>query len=198
MSQELVDKFIKRYSRLPTEFDPDYLEMLRMSKYRILERPDVNPAKCANCGGFKDDGRLYIDFGLHVDWYGAVFLCGLCLTEISTKMGLHRALEVKILQLENQIQELKCAQISADDLRSTVLQTYEEVKTYFDKLPATRTSERPNRLTDVDPGKAATEPVITQPDPGPAKPESRTSKPVTGSGRSNIPRLAALLETESK
>lgn len=194
MSAEIADAFIKRYNRLPTEIDPDYLEMLRMSKYRILERPDVNPAKCANCGGFKDDGRLYIDFGLQVDWYGAVFLCGHCLSEISIKMGLHRALEVKILQLEEKIEELKGAQISADDLRSTVLSTYEEVKSYFDNLPATGASGNSNRLADVGLNKTATESVPDISGAGPTKPEPRAPKSNSSPGRSNIPKLADLLE----
>jgi len=97
----LVDRFISRYSRLPTEIDPDYLEMLRMSKYRIVNVPDKQEAKCANCGSSKNDGRLYIDCNLDIDWYGTVFFCGLCMKELATAMGLFAELEEKISALES-------------------------------------------------------------------------------------------------
>src|SRR3954466_860008 len=91
--QRVFHAFVKKYGKLPTEIDPDYLEMLRMSRYRILDVPDVAPAKCANCGSSKNDGRKYVDFGLQVDWYGVVYFCGLCLADIARDMGLFKQVE---------------------------------------------------------------------------------------------------------
>lgn len=39
----------------------------------------VLPAKCISCGGTGlRDGRKFIDFGLNVDYYGAVYFCVPC------------------------------------------------------------------------------------------------------------------------
>src|SRR5690349_12145496 len=147
----VFERFVHKYSRLPTEFDPDYLEMLRMSKYRILAVHDLKPGKCANCRASKDDGRQYIDFGLEVDWYGIVYLCGLCLKDIAEKMHLFVEIENRITQLENRIKSFSTLQDQGTELQDVVLKSFEGVKEYFDSLR----SLRDDSFTGSDPGMGA-------------------------------------------
>lgn len=194
---ELVDRFIHKYGRLPTEVDPDYLEMLRMSKYRILVCPDVNPAKCANCGSSKKDGRNYIDFGLQVDWYGAVFLCGLCLHDIAKAMGLFKVLEDQLRLTVDSLAGFKCLQGQGELLHEKLVQIFKEFETYYASLHTLRDDSSSDISSYVGPdetnGESAglkSEPTITEPKPKPAKsaPSSRSK---------NISSLAELLESNT-
>lgn len=128
----LLDRFVERYGRLPTEFDPDYLEMLRMSKYRVVPVPDVQPGKCANCGSSKCDGRSYIDIGLDIAWYGALFLCSLCLEDISRHVGLFDKLEQRIAELDKKLDTQEVLNSQGRRLREALKDTMEEVREYLD------------------------------------------------------------------
>jgi hypothetical protein len=145
----LVDKFIARYGKLPTEVDPDYLEMLRMSKYRILDVPDKQPGKCANCGASKCDGRKYVDFGLHVDWYGAVHLCTHCLTDIAKNAGLFKELENKLGILLDEQQNLASLKNQGVELHETVVKTYKEFEDYYAGLYSISDNSTPDPTPDV-------------------------------------------------
>ncbi len=125
-----LEKFIKLYGRLPTEFDPDYLEMLRMGLVRVLPVPDASPGKCSNCGASRP-GRLYVDIGLHIEWYGAVFFCKLCLTEIAVKVGLFTQFNDTIARLNERIAELESTKDHASKLNETVTRTAEELKEFY-------------------------------------------------------------------
>jgi hypothetical protein len=183
----LVDRFIARYGRLPTEVDPDYLEMLQMTKYIILDAPAVSPGKCANCGSSKNDGRKYIDFGLQVDWYGAVYLCGHCLNDIAKAMGLFEVLETSLLNLVAENEKLLKVQDRGVELHALVTETSNAVKEYYDSL----SSVGPSSTPDPAPG--------VELDAGHIKPstdsaKSRTVKSAPGAGSKNIRSLADLLE----
>lgn len=191
----LFDRFVQKYGRLPTERDPDYLEMLRMSKYRILAVPDVNPAKCANCGSAKCDGRNYVDFGLQVDWYGVVYLCTECLKDIAGKAGLFRGLELRILQLEEEVKNRTVDRLTLKNFEATVLRTFEEVRERFVDLHSTGDDSGPGNNDSVDSsadesGKSGTDST----EPGTTKSEQPTSKSSTVSGRKDVLELADLLK----
>lgn len=193
----LFDRFVQRYGRLPTEFDPDYLEMLRMTKYRILSRPDVTQANCANCGGYREDGRKYVDFGLNIEFHGAVFLCTLCLDDIARNAGLYRALEVRILQLETQLQTQKGAELSAQELQGAMLKIFDEVKQHLDtNLPASGNPNFPGSNSSVDsdkePSKSGTDPTKS----GTDKSKSGTVKSPPVSGSKNLSSLADLIDKD--
>lgn len=182
----LYDRFVHKYSRLPTEFDPDYLEMLRMSKYRVIDVPDVSPGKCANCGASKNDGRRYIDFGLHVDWYGAVFLCTSCLTDAAIHAGLFEEMEKRLqesVDAQNKIEELKK---KGENLHETVVTLFKELEDYYANLhPLGMDSS-----SDSNPDMVVEEPAVES---GTNSPKPRVTKPSTGSGSKNIPSLADLI-----
>lgn len=183
----IVDKFISRYGRLPTEFDPDYLEMLRMSKYRIIEVPDVQPGKCANCGASKNDGRKYVDIGLHIEWYGALILCGLCLQDIANHFGLFDEIKQNMAGLiedRNTVEEL---QEQGDKLHETVVKTFKEFEEFYAGLHSASMAD----TTHPDSDLVSSEPVSES---SSDRTEQRTIKPNPSTGRQNIRLLADLID----
>lgn len=50
------------------------------SRFKITERPFAAPGKCAVCGAVD---RPVVDFGLNIEWYGRVYFCTECLTEVA-------------------------------------------------------------------------------------------------------------------
>lgn len=194
---ELVDRFIHKYSRLPTERDPDYLEMLQMSKYRILDVPDVAPGKCANCGASRNDGRGYIDIGRHVDWYGAFILCGLCLKDISNEMGLFRPLEVSLLKSELEVTKLQELKEQGNNLQEQILRSVEEVKEYFTSLRSLESSSDLIMPYGVGISEESSESTTESDKPGVDTPKPRATKSTSSTRPKNLPSLAELLESSS-
>lgn len=185
-----------KYGRLPTEVDPDYLEMLRMSKYRILAVPDFKPGKCANCGASKNDGRKYVDFGLEVDFYGTVYICGTCVTDIASNMGLFNQLRDEVASLHMKLLKIRQDSVNGVELKDEFLRIFKEVQDYIASLPAISDSSDADSGTVVDESKEPehqrTTATVEQSTDG-TKPSS--TKQTTGSGSKNVPSLAKLLET---
>lgn len=188
MSQYIFDQFVKKYGRLPTEVDPDYLEMLNMSKYRIIDVPDFKPGKCANCGASKNDGRQYIDFGQEIDWYGIIFFCGFCIKDIAINFGLFNQFEQEIESLKAKLTNGGFLLEKGDELEERFLLIFKEVKEYFDSLRALRDESVTSSGSDSRTDETSGEPV-------PDKAESGTIKSTTSSRRTNVPSLAKLLES---
>lgn len=189
MSQRLVDLFIKKYGRLPTELDPDYLEILRMSKYRILAIPDVKPGKCANCGSAKNDGRMYIDFDLQIDWYGVVFVCGFCLKDITNAMKLFQPYIDEIGRLKAELLSIKIEHKKGTDLEERFLHTFGEVKDYFDSLRSVSNDMPPDSSSDM-----GDESGSDKSKSGSDEPKPRVTKSNSSQRSSDLPSLAKLLE----
>lgn len=58
------------------------------SRFRVLDAPIVAPGKCAVCGSSSTEDRKYVDFGFQLDWFGAIYLCTICLTEAALSIDL--------------------------------------------------------------------------------------------------------------
>jgi len=54
------------------------------SRFSILERPLLSPGVCAVCGTAE---RQVVDFGLDLEFYGRVYFCRDCTTQIGTVFG---------------------------------------------------------------------------------------------------------------
>lgn len=188
----LVDKFIHKYSRLPTERDPDYLEMLRMSKYTIEDVPYFAPGKCANCGASKNDGRRYINIGLDLEWYGFVYFCGECIKDIANTMGLFDNLSKQLYEKEGEIAILRTKLDQGVELPEKLVKVWEEFKEYYASLHPIGNDVSPNTSSMVDIEQPAKVPAISEQAITSAK--SRTSKSTTGSRSKDLPSLAELLE----
>ncbi|MFY3741632.1 MAG: hypothetical protein HMLIMOIP_002090 [Candidatus Nitrosomirales archaeon] len=189
----LVDKFTEKYGRLPTEVDPDYLEMLRMSKYRILNVPDFKPGKCANCGASKDDGRKYIDFGLEIDWYGTVYLCGECLTDISNEMGLFDRLKAELLETKLGNAEIANLQAKGVELHETVVRTFRSLEDFYASIHSLGDNSSLSPPPGAVPMETTSESGTDKTESGTKKTSSRTSKSTTSTGRQNVRSLTDLL-----
>lgn len=186
----VFDRFVTKYGRLPTEYDPDYLEMLQMSKYRILAVPDLKPGKCANCGSAKQD-RNYVDFGLLVDWYGVVYLCSHCIADIARESGVFEELRTQMLKLVNKNEMKTSLQAQGEALHETVVRTFKEFEEFYVNLHSLR--------DDIPADSGAV--VVNDKDPSngsdSGRSESGTAESTSGSGRSNLRSLAELLNDPS-
>jgi hypothetical protein len=165
-----------------------------MSKFRVINRPDVAPFKCANCLSAKEGDRQYVDFGAYVDWYGEILLCTFCLNEIGLHSGLFKAYELQILKLEEELHKSKTSAISSETLKETVLHTFKEVKEYFDSLPASGTKSVTGRDSGVDSESSSEN--FTESDSAAQGTKSEPVKPATKSGSKNVPSLADLLDSK--
>ena len=56
-------------------------------RVQVVPFPQALPGKCALCGAADHDNRNYVDFGLQVDFYGSVLLCGFCIKDIAEALG---------------------------------------------------------------------------------------------------------------
>lgn len=56
-----------------------------LARFRLLSSPLVVPGKCAVCGSVN---RPVVDFDMTLEFYGAVYLCEICLTEAGRTIGL--------------------------------------------------------------------------------------------------------------
>lgn len=71
---------------------------LVQSRIKVFNRPPSSPGKCAVCGS---SNKPVIDIGLDVDFYGVVYFCNECATQIGKAVGMHIHDEVITLQMEN-------------------------------------------------------------------------------------------------
>lgn len=192
-----LEKFVEKFGRLPTETDPDYLEMLRMSKYKILATPYYKPGKCANCGASKDDGRKYIDFGLEVDWYGIVYICGSCLSDVANAVGLFDRLNLRILDLEKALEEEKKNKTSLDELKEkgveiqeTIISRFRELEDFYVSVHPPRNDSTSDSSSDLgDESTAEPESAVNESKP-------RTVKSTSSTGRKDVPSLASLIDAD--
>lgn len=197
-TREVVDKFVHKYSRLPTENDPEYLEMLRMSKYKFYAVPMFKPGKCANCGASKDDGRKYVDFGLEVDFFGTLFLCTICIEDIARNAGLFEPLKLELFKITEKLKEKLGLQEQGSNLHDTVVSLFKEFEAYYANLFATGNYTSSDRTSSVESNEAATESVLDSSEPVADAPKPRVTKSSSSSGRSNLRGITELLDDSTK
>lgn len=82
------------------------------SRFKVLERPNLSPGKCAVCGAVD---RAVVDFGLNVWRFGQVMLCVTCVCEAAERVGMIRpeTLEKDTLQSGQSVEDY----LSAHGLR---------------------------------------------------------------------------------
>ena len=61
------------------------------SRFQLLPLPVVSPGKCACCGA---PDRPVVDFGMTIQFYGAVLLCVTCMTEAAAVIDMVPAVEL--------------------------------------------------------------------------------------------------------
>lgn len=185
----IFEDFIHKYSRLPTENDPDYLEMLHMSKYRIMDVPDFKPGKCSNCGSSKNDGRKYVDFGLQVDWHGTVYLCGTCVRDIANNMGAFDEMKKELDTVVSRGAEIEEMHRKGEKLHELVVKTYSEFEEFYGTLHSVREpalEHDPNSNPSMGDEETAGKPRTNPPKP-------RTSQSNSSGGLKILPNLTDIL-----
>ncbi len=186
MKSPPLERFIELYGHMPTEFDKRYLELVAMGRYRILDVPDVQPGSCCNCGASRNDGRKYVDTGRHVEWYGAIFICGLCMREYADALGLLETVKQELASVKSLLLSQEDLKFMGERIRDTITQTYEEFKEYYANLSATGVDLTPDTTIKLEPdSSAAVKPAIDET-------ESGVTEPPTSTRRTNIPSLADL------
>ena len=134
-----------------------------------IDKPVALPAKCAVCGA-GDDGRKYLDTQWSEDFYGVVYFCEYCFTEINNKLGWLSPDQEEILRgqveaLEKVNKDLLDEYAKYDDIRA-VLDRYatgnqpnlgelsvRPEPTVQEERPVVAGSDRPERRPDKAPDK---------------------------------------------
>lgn len=193
MSQKIVDRFIKMYGKLPTENDSRYLELLNMSKYRILDRPMIKPAKCANCGAHKEDGRKYIDFGLDIDWFGIVYLCTLCLKDIALNSGVFDDFRTQIIQLEAKVATLQSVRNEGENIANHITELRKELEYYDASLRTIRNDSASGSVSVLGYDPQSANSSTSEPDKNATDSDQRITESSSGTGRENLSSPSDLL-----
>lgn len=58
-----------------------------MDRIAVINTPVAAPGVCCLCGTSGGDDRTFVDFGKQLDWYGAVYFCNFCFTEVSQALN---------------------------------------------------------------------------------------------------------------
>lgn len=57
-------------------------------RVQVQPLPNALPGKCSLCGASDNvDGREYIDIGFELDFYGVIYFCTHCMSEIAAAIG---------------------------------------------------------------------------------------------------------------
>jgi hypothetical protein len=76
--------------------DPDkFAEENPNSRFRITNVATLAPGTCILCKSDGGDGRQFIDLGITVDWFGAMYFCTFCIREAASLLGLRDSLEAE-------------------------------------------------------------------------------------------------------
>lgn len=65
--------------------DETLLAARAAARIKLLDKPLVPPGKCAVCGAVD---RQVIDIGLDVEWYGVIYFCIECVTDMGSTIGM--------------------------------------------------------------------------------------------------------------
>ncbi len=196
----IVEEFVRRYGRLPTEFDKDYLELLRMGKYRVLTAPELKkPSKCSNCGSTKED-RKYVDFGLEIDWYGIVYLCTLCLTDVAKNSGIFDDITSEMRGLVAEVKDKRYLEEQGERLHTKMEALFLEFKDYYDSLRSIRNKSDFNSDSDMGTDEIAKESDehVRQVINTTTEPKPRSTKSTASRGSSSPPSLEKLLNANKE
>jgi hypothetical protein len=80
--------------------------------------PEAHPGKCIHCNNStRHDGRQYVDFGINILRYGAVYWCTKCLAEVTGILGWITPDKAKELHLKIETQSKRIKDLEEDNAR---------------------------------------------------------------------------------
>ena len=161
-----------------------------MSKYIVSDVPSSSPGKCSNCGASKHDGRKYISFGLDVDGYGTVHICGSCVGDMAHVLDLFKELKNRLdaEELKNRnYEQLKTESVT---LHERVVAAMAELETYYANLHSVRdnpVSNSTDSSDDSSDNKVESSAILSsRTESGPSQTKQRVIKQTPESGRKNV------------
>lgn len=88
------------------------IKHLELSKVRIYNAPINPPGICAVCGSSNNEDRDFMDIGIDLEWYGTVYFCTFCLSEVMNHLGYLTPEQVSSLEDENNILRERVLELS--------------------------------------------------------------------------------------
>lgn len=134
------------------------------SRFRVLNVAIKKPGTCFVCKSDGGDERQFVDFGKTVDWYGVVYICTFCVSEVAKMLGLG-----SVEALESKIKE-----------QAGIIEHYEsEYDLVVEQRNAARILLRNCRCSDGDSSDSVTYPVQVdvESDPEPEQDSTDADEP---------------------
>lgn len=102
------------------------------------------PGVCTICGSCGGDGRKFIDFGHHMDFYGRVYYCSTCFEEVTSYLGWMSPVNSDILQTRiNDLElDLKIAKDENERINSLLNNSLVDLRSQLDQLLAVKEAAR--------------------------------------------------------
>lgn len=97
------------------------IEIPATSRFSVCGNPNREPGVCCVCRSPGGDDRQFIDFGMQLDWYGAVYFCTFCVKELAEAAGfVPKDLYLEVKSLSSKLAtELNSVEESFRDYRDT-------------------------------------------------------------------------------
>lgn len=73
------------------------------SRYSLHQAPILAPGICIVCKTGSTDERTFIDLGMSFKWYGRMYMCSLCISEIARGIGFGDPDKIAAIQTANEI-----------------------------------------------------------------------------------------------
>jgi hypothetical protein len=91
-------------------------------RIQFIQHPIALPGICAICGfpgGTNTDGREFVDWGLSLEFYGAVIFCTSCFKSAAEKLGFLSYEDTQLLrrQVSETVEEISMVKAENDHLR---------------------------------------------------------------------------------
>jgi hypothetical protein len=131
--------------------------MAPVGRFQLLPAPLMLPGVCACCGA---GNKPVIDFGLQLEWHGAVYLCIDCITEAGTVVGLVPSARYEAV-LEDLV-KLKAPQVEVQNAISEYIDRQRESAiSFFDRLSII-SNGAPADSEEIDGGSGKSDNVVRQ------------------------------------
>lgn len=126
-----------------------------LARFQLLSSPLVIPGKCAVCGS---PSRPVVDFGMTLEFYGAVYLCVVCLTEAGRVINMVTAEE--FTQAEADSSRSFAEQLNAREMRVISNEQYDTLTLALGMLHDAVLSANSSDLTVVAGETSETGPTL--------------------------------------
>jgi len=86
------------------------------AKVQVLAAPRLAPGHCCICGSSDQESRDFIDMGWEIDFFGVVYICTFCFSEVVNILGCLTKEQSEALEHENNILRQRIVDFQAKEL----------------------------------------------------------------------------------